>query len=86
MWCEAGGSHPHVDRTSQLVDCLSELGRLIQRDHSPTYVTAEQELQSAEKDDVDESTKRPVDGGVVSHNANDVLMFRTKLKSLAKNI
>ena len=28
------------------------------------------------------STKRPVDEGAVSRNANDVLMFRVKLKSL----
>ena len=31
------------------VDCLRELGRLIQRDHGPTCVDAEQEFQTSEK-------------------------------------
>ncbi len=31
-------------------DCLRELGRLIQQDHGPTWVAAEQKLQAAEKD------------------------------------
>ena len=38
------------------VDCLRELGRLIQRDHGPTCVTAAQKLQAAEKDAADAST------------------------------
>ena len=67
------------------VDWLRELGRLIQRDHGPTCVAVAQELQTAEKDDTDVSTKRPVDEGVVSCNANDVLMIRVKLKSLEEH-
>jgi hypothetical protein len=63
------------------VDCLRELGRLIQRDHDPTCVTVTQELQTSEKDVADSSTKRPVDEGGVSRNANDVLMLRVNLKS-----
>jgi hypothetical protein len=39
-------------------DCLRELGRLIQQDHGPTCVAAAQELQAAEKDGADASTKR----------------------------
>ena len=31
------------------VDCFRELGQVIQRDHGPTCIVAEQELQSAEK-------------------------------------
>ncbi len=64
------------------VDCLREVGRLIQRDHCPTCVSVTQKLQVAEKDTVVVSTKRPVDEGGVSRNANDVLMLRTKPKSL----
>ncbi len=41
-----------------LRDCLRELGRVIQRDHGPTCVAAAQELQAAEKDGADASTKR----------------------------
>ena len=41
-----------------LRDCLRELGRLIQQDHGPTCVAAAQELQVAEKDGADASTKR----------------------------
>jgi hypothetical protein len=33
---------------TNLVDCLRELGRLIQQDHGPTYVTVEQKLQADE--------------------------------------
>ena len=58
------------------VDCLREFGRLIQRDHVPTCVAAEQELQTAEKDAGDVSTKRPVDEGVSSLIANDVMMIQ----------
>jgi len=50
------------------VDCLRELGRLIQRDHGPTCVAAVQEFQVAEKDVADASTKRPVDEGAASLN------------------
>ena len=47
-----------------LQDCLRELGRLIQQDHDPTCVAAAQELQAAEKDAADASTKRPADEAV----------------------
>ena len=69
-----------------LFDCLRELGRLIQRDHGPTCVDVVQELQADEKDVVDVSTKRPVDEGAVSCNANDMLILRTKLKSLEERV
>jgi hypothetical protein len=49
-----------------LQDCLRELGRLIQQDHGPTCVTAEQKLQAAEKDAADTS--------------NQVLMLHSRLK------
>jgi hypothetical protein len=42
-------------------------------------------LQAAEKDATDASTKRPVDEGVVSRNANDVLILRTQLNSLEEH-
>jgi hypothetical protein len=64
-----------------LQDCLRELGRLIQQDHGPTCVAAAQELQAAEKDAADASTKCPVDKGAASRNANDVLMLRAQLNS-----
>jgi hypothetical protein len=38
-------------------DTLRELGRVIQRDHGPTCIVAVQELQAAEKDSADVSTK-----------------------------
>jgi hypothetical protein len=63
-----------------LRDCLRELGRLMQQDHGPTCVDVAQELQAAEKDAVDASTKRPADEGAVSLNANEVLMLHSKLK------
>ncbi len=65
-----------------LQDCLRELGRLIQQDHGPTCVAAAQELQAAEKDAADASTKRPADEAVVSLNANDVLMLHRRLKMI----
>ena len=52
-----------------LQDCLRELGRLIQQDHGPTCVAAAQELQAAEKDGADASTKRSHDEGAASLNA-----------------
>jgi hypothetical protein len=63
-----------------LRDCLRELGRLIQQDHGPTCVTAAQELQAAEKDVADASTKRPADEGTASLNGNEVLILHSKLK------
>ncbi len=59
-----------------LQDCLRELGRLIHQDHGPTCVAAAQELQAAEKDAADASTKRPADEAAALLNANDVLMLR----------
>ena len=44
-----------------------------------------QELQAAEKDAADASTKRPVDEGAASRNANDVLMLRAQLRSLEEH-
>jgi hypothetical protein len=38
------------------VDCFRELGRVIQRDHGPTCIAAEQELKAAEKAAADAST------------------------------
>ena len=61
-------------------DCLRELGRLIQQDHGPTCVPPAQELQAAEKDAADASTKRPLDEGAASLNANEVLMLHSRLK------
>jgi hypothetical protein len=53
------GSVRMSSKRPTLQDCLRELGRLIQQDHGPTFVAAAQELQPAEKDAVDASTKRP---------------------------
>jgi hypothetical protein len=47
-----GSIHKSSERPTT-VDCLCELGRVIQRDHGPTCITATQELQVAEKDDAD---------------------------------
>jgi hypothetical protein len=63
-----------------LCDCLRELGRLIQQDHDPTCVVAAQELQDAEKDAADASTKRSHDEGASSLNASQVLMLHSRLK------
>ena len=67
-----------------LLDCLRELGRLIQRDHGPTCVAASQELQAAQKDAADVSTKRPPDAdeGAASLNTTEVLMLNTRLKMI----
>ncbi len=48
------------------VDYFRELGRVIQRDHGPTCIASAQELQAAEKDVADASTKRPADEASVS--------------------
>jgi hypothetical protein len=53
---------------------------MIQQDHGPTSVAAAQELQVAEKDAADASTKHPPDEGAVSLNANEVLMLHSRLK------
>jgi hypothetical protein len=63
-------------------DTFRELGRVIQRDHDPTCITAAQELQAAEKDAADASTKRPADEAAASLNANDVLMLHRRLKMI----
>jgi hypothetical protein len=67
-----------------LLDCVRELGRVIQRDHGPTSVAAAQGLQAAKKDASDASTKRPADAdeGAASLNATEVLMLNTRLKVL----
>ena len=78
---QVGPIHMSSERPTS-VNCLREVGRLIQRDHRPTCVSTAQKLQVAEKDAPVVSTKRPVDEGGVSRNANDVLMLRTKPKRL----
>jgi hypothetical protein len=55
-----GSIHKSSDRPTT-VDCLREPGRVIQRDHGPTCITATQELQAVEKDAADAFTKRAVD-------------------------
>ena len=75
---EAGG--PMSTKFPTLRDCLRELGRLIQQDHGPTCVAAAQELQAAEKDAADASTKRSHDEGAASLNASQVLMLHSRLK------
>ena len=52
MYCEVGGTHPHVQEPS----------------HTASSGTT--------------STKRPVNEGAASRNANDVLILRVKIKSL----
>jgi hypothetical protein len=64
------------------VDGFRELGRVIQRDHGPTCITAAQELQAVEKDAADVSTKRAADEATASLTANDVLMLHRRLKML----
>jgi len=76
---EVGGDHMST-KFPTLRDCLRELGRLIQQDHGPTCVAAAQNLQAAEKDAVDASTKRSHDEGAASLNANQVLMLHSRLK------
>ena len=70
------------------VDCLRELGRLIQQDHGPTCVAAPQELQTAQKDAADASTKRPPDAdeGATSLNATEVLILNTRLKMIQERV
>ncbi len=72
-----------IDRPTT-VDCLRELGRVIQRDHGPTCIAAAQELQAAEKDAADVSTKRAADAdeGAASLNATEVLMLHRRLKMI----
>ena len=67
------------DRPTQL-DCLRELQTRIQQHHGPKCVAAAQAWQAASS--AAASTKRPVDEGAASCNANEVLMLRAKLKSL----
>jgi hypothetical protein len=66
------------------VDCLREPGRVIQRDHGPTCITKVQQLQAAQKDDDDVSTKRAVDDDeeAVSLNATEVLMLHRRFKMI----
>ncbi len=82
--CKQVGPVRMSSKRPTLQDCLRELGRLIQQDHVPTCVAAAQELQVAEKDAGDVSTKRPADEGAASRNANDVLMLRAQVKSLGE--
>jgi hypothetical protein len=63
-------------------DCLRELLAQIQQDHGSDCVAAVQAWQGASS--AAESTKRPVDEGAASRNANDVLMLRAQLKSLGQ--
>ncbi len=66
------------------VDCLRELGRVIQRDHGPTCIAAAQQLQAAEKDAADTSRKRAddADEGAVSLNSTEVLVLHRRLKMI----
>ncbi len=63
-----------------MLDCLRELQTRIQQDHGPKCIAAAQAWQTGSSAAV--STKRPVDEGAVSRNANEVLMLRAKLKTL----
>ena len=63
-------------------DCLRALLARIQQDHGSDCVAAVQAWQAASS--AAESTKRPVDEGASSRNANDVLMLRAQLKSLGE--
>ncbi len=63
-----------------MLDCLRELLTRIQQDHGSDCVVVVQTWQDASS--AAESTKRPVDEGAASRNANDVLMLRAQLKSL----
>ena len=71
------------DRPTQL-DCFRELHTRIQQDHGPKCVSVAQPWQVVSS--AVSSTKRPVDERVVSRNANDVLMLRTKIKSLEERV
>ena len=68
------------------VDCLREVGRLIQRGHGPTCIDAAQKLQAVEKDANDTSTKRPADAGASSLNGNDVMMMHGRLKVVQERV
>ena len=61
-------------------NCLRELLTRIQQDHDSDCVAAVQAWQAASS--AAESTKRHLDEGATSRNANDVLMLRAQLKSL----
>jgi len=63
-------------------DCLRALLARIQQDHGSDCVAAVQAWQAASS--AAESTKRPVDEGAASRNANDVLMLRAQLNSLGE--
>ena len=63
-------------------DCLLVLGEQIRQDHGSDCVAVVQAWQAVSS--ADESTKRPVDEGAASRNANDVLMLRAQLKSLGE--
>jgi len=63
-------------------DCLRELLTRIQQDHGIDCVAAVRAWQSVSS--ATESTKRPVDEGAASRNANGVLMLRAQLKSLGE--
>ena len=80
---QVGTIHKSSERPTN-VDFLRELGRVIQRDHGPTCIAAAQELQAAEKDATDASTKRAADAdeGAASLNATEVLMLNTRLKMI----
>ena len=73
------GIRMSTKRPTQL-DCLSELHSRIQQHHGDKCVDAAQSWQVASS--AVTSTKLPVDEGAASRNANDVLMLRTKLKSI----
>ena len=45
-----------------------------------------QKLQADEKDATDVSTKRPVDEGAASLNANEVLMLHSRLKIIQERV
>ena len=70
------------DRPTQL-DCLCEVQTQIQQSPDPKCVTVTQAWQDSSS--VTESTKRRVDEGPVSSNVYEVLMIRTKLKTLEKH-
>ena len=84
MGAELVGSIRKSIERPTTVDCLREVGRVIQRDHGPTCITAVQELQTAKKDAVDASTKRAADAdeGAVSLKATEVLMLYRRLKMI----
>ena len=67
-----------------MLDCLRKLQTRIQQHHGPKCVTAAQAWQAASS--AAASTKRHVDEGAASRNANDVLMLQAKLKSLEEHV